>query len=390
MNRVWSLFRKGALHSFLGRTKWKLSSLFHKSQQYVKAEKWDGDKPLISIVVPCYNHGEYLSEAVDSVLSQTWQDFEILVVNDGSTEPNTLSILETFSRPKTRLIDHEVNRGLPAARNTGVRQAKGKYICCLDADDKLHPTFLEKAILILETNYGMDFVYSWTQVFGEESRVWYNPEFDPGELIHHNQIFTAAVYRRRAWEAVGGYREEMVDGYEDWEFWIRMAKAGFRGHRIPEKLLFVRRVGRSFIHRAMERHEQLVADIQRYNPEVYKDLSWTKEVKQSYKDVYTDQSLINIRDPEQYATLSQPVMKIIRNSPHRGTDFLSDFLDFIRKQSGACVLLAFRSLDEEEVDFFRAHTPFVYILPSILPKHLWKLYLHSILKDTRGIQLIKS
>lgn len=390
MNRVCSLFRKRGLHSFLEKAKWKLSSQFQKSQQYIKAKKWDDGKPLISIVIPCYNHGEYLSEAVDSVLSQTWQDFEILVVNDGSTDPNTRSILGKFSRPKTRLIHHEVNRGLPTARNTGVRHAKGKYICCLDADDKLQPTFLEKAILVLETNCGVDFVYSWTQVFGEENRVWYNPEFDPAELVHGNQIFTAAVYRRRAWEEIGGYREEMVEGYEDWEFWIRMAKAGFRGHRIPEKLLFVRRVGRSFIHRAMERHEQLVADIQRYNPEVYEDLSWTKEVKGTYEDIYPDQPFINLRDPENYSTLHHPVMKIIRKPPRHRSGFMSNLMDFLQEQSGDRFLLAFRLLNEDEVDLLMAHTPFVYVFPSILPKHLWKLYLDSILRDTRGIQRIKS
>ncbi|MBK8822568.1 MAG: glycosyltransferase family 2 protein [Anaerolineales bacterium] len=145
-----------------------------------KAVPWGGGQPFVSVIIPCYNHGQYLRDAVQSVLDQTWQNFEIIVVNDGSNADETVEILKDFHMPKTRVLHLSANKGLPAARNAGIQQAKGKYICCLDADDKLQPTYLEKTIVAMEVNAGLSFVGAWTQVFGNESRVWYTPQFDPG------------------------------------------------------------------------------------------------------------------------------------------------------------------------------------------------------------------
>ena len=115
------------------------------------------DQPFVSVVIPCYNHGQYVEEAVQSILRQTWQNFEIIVVNDGSNVQDTVEILRDFHMPKTRVLHLSQNVGLPAARNAGIREAKGKYVCCLDADDKLHPTYLEKAIVTMEVNSGLSF-----------------------------------------------------------------------------------------------------------------------------------------------------------------------------------------------------------------------------------------
>lgn len=104
------------------------------------------DVPFVSVVIPCYNHRQFVAEAIQSILEQTLQDVEIIVVNDGSTDGETVHILNALERPKTRIIHLPLNVGLPAARNAGIREAQGKYVCCLDADDKLHPTYLEKAV----------------------------------------------------------------------------------------------------------------------------------------------------------------------------------------------------------------------------------------------------
>src|SRR5579862_7046804 len=102
-------------------------------------------QPRVSVIVPCYNLGEYLDEAVESVLAQTYQDFEILIVDDGSTNDKTRTILSNYARPRTTVY-RTPNRGLAAARNFLVARARGEYLCALDADDKLHPTFLEKTV----------------------------------------------------------------------------------------------------------------------------------------------------------------------------------------------------------------------------------------------------
>ncbi len=328
-----------------------------------------------SVIIPCYNHGDYIGDAVDSVLEQTWQDIEILVVNDGSDDEYTVSTLKDLNQPKTRVLHHERNMGLPAARNTGISQAEGKYICCLDADDKLHPTYLEKALLVLEANHGVDIIYSWTQVFGEEDRVWYNPEFDPAKLILRNIIFTAAVFQRRDWERVGGYREAMTKGYEDWEFWIRMARYGLRGYRIPEKLLYVRRVGRSFIHRAMDQHQELVADIQRYNPGVFKDTSWIKDVKESYQDIFPSFPFGNFDDPDHFLSTQDPKFHIIMRDEKGVGENISLVMEDIEEGAGESIIVSLVPLKERFLDRLYDQTPYVYVLPHYLPQKLWNTYL---------------
>ena len=111
--------------------------------------------PTVSVIMPCYNLGQYLDEAVDSVLSQTYQDFEIIIINDGSTDDLTNELLKGYNRPKTSVY-HTENQGLPATRNYGIEKATGKYICCLDADDKYHPEFLEKTVRVLDEDEGED------------------------------------------------------------------------------------------------------------------------------------------------------------------------------------------------------------------------------------------
>lgn len=348
-----------------------------------EAELWPKDRPLLSAVVPCYNHGHYVGEAVDSLLAQSWQDLEVLVVDDGSDAPETVQALENFSRPRTKVIHHDRNRGLPAARNTGIQRARGKYVCCLDADDKLHPTYVEKALCLMESNLGVDLVYAWAQVFGDEDRVWHAPQFDPSVLIYHNQLNPPGVFRRAAWEEVGGFREAMRQGYEDWEFWIRMARAGYRGYRIPEKLIYVRRVGRSFIHEAMDRHDQLVAEIRRYNPEVYGDLEWLDAVEQQKADVYVDRPLLNVADRGAFAALEEGVVRVIRPSlrPLRGQ--IGDLWEEAGGAEEETVVVCTVPVGEELLDRLYALTDHVYVLPHFLPRYAWEGFMDVVLEKVR-------
>src|SRR5262245_46110377 len=129
----------------------------------------DGVK--VSVIIPCYNLGRYLDEAVESVQKQTFQDFEILVVDDGSTDPDTRSLLEEYERPRLQLVRSE-NRGLPCARNLGLAHTTGDYVCMLDADDLLEPTCLEKSVAVLDQDPSIAFVSHWLRAFGDESWDW--------------------------------------------------------------------------------------------------------------------------------------------------------------------------------------------------------------------------
>ncbi len=197
--------------------------------------------PRVSVIIPCYNLGQYLDEAVDSVRAQSFNDWEIVIVNDGSTDPATNRLLADYRRPKTRVLTTE-NRGLAAARNLAIAHATGAYICALDADDMLEPRYLERAVAHLEADPTLGFVSSWLETFGDEQWVWKQERCDLPALLAECTVCTAALVRKSAVDAVGGYDEQMKPaGYEDWDLWISLVERGVRGIIIPEVLFRYRR-----------------------------------------------------------------------------------------------------------------------------------------------------
>jgi len=197
--------------------------------------------PRVSVVIPCYDLGRFLDEAVDSVLVQTLEDVEIVVVDDGSKDPATVELLAGYRRPRTRVI-HTPNRGLAAARNLGIGESRGHYVCALDADDRLAPTFLERAVALLDADPGLAFVSSWLETFGDERWLWRQDACDLVTLLGEDTVHTAAVVRRTVLDEVGGYATDMgVAGYEDWDLWLSIVERGHRGTIIPEVLFHYRR-----------------------------------------------------------------------------------------------------------------------------------------------------
>jgi glycosyltransferase involved in cell wall biosynthesis len=193
-----------------------------------------------SVIIPCYNLGQYIDEAVESVLAQTFQDFEILIVNDGSSDALTNDLLAAYERPKTRVLTTP-NRGVMAARNLAIAETTGRYISALDADDRLEPTFLEKAFAILEADESIAWVSCWLRMFGDEDWEWKPERCDLRTLLREQTVCTAAPVRRSAVAAIGGYDERMPRmGLEDWEFWINMAAHGYHGVILPEVLFHYR------------------------------------------------------------------------------------------------------------------------------------------------------
>ncbi len=199
------------------------------------------DSPKVSVVVTCYNLGAYLDEAIESVLAQSFRDFEIVVVDDGSTDEETRRLLADYRRPQTRVIRIE-NRGLPGARNEGIRRTTGPYVCALDADDRLERSYFEKAVAVLDGDPSVAFVSHWLRTFGEgEGEEWMPRSAGFPELLDRNTINGAALVRRDALVAAGLFDETMRHGCEDWDLWISMVERGFRGVILSEVLFFYRR-----------------------------------------------------------------------------------------------------------------------------------------------------
>lgn len=199
------------------------------------------ERPAISVIIPCYNLGAYLDEAVASVQSQTYQHFEILIVDDGSTDTVTRAKLADFQRPKTRVIRTE-HRGVSAARNVAIAEAAGTYLCALDADDRLRPTFFEKAVPILDGDPRVAFVSCWLRAFGDEEWEWTPERCDLPTLLWEDTVLTAALVRRDAVLEVGGYDTAMpAQGAEDWDLWLTLAERGYHGRILNEVLFDYRR-----------------------------------------------------------------------------------------------------------------------------------------------------
>ena len=217
--------------------------------------------PRISVLMPCYNHGAFIGDAIASVRAQTCPDYEILVVDDGSTEADTRAVLDALQAPDVRVL-RTSNRGLPAARNHAARHAAGEIFCALDADDRLAPEWFARGLAILDARPDVGFVSHWLETFGDERWRWTPERCDLPALLARNTVNGAALVRRAAFEAVGGYDEAMRHGCEDWDFWLRLVEHGFAGHIVPEVLFHYRRRAGS-MSRAMLERESYRAPLER-------------------------------------------------------------------------------------------------------------------------------
>ncbi len=208
----------------------------------------------VSVIIPCYNQGQFVADAVDSVLAQTFSDFEIIIVNDGSTDGDTCRLLKDFKREKVQIL-HTANHGLATARNNAITDAIGEYILPLDADDRIEPEYLEKAVALLDTHDKLGIVYCRAKLFGNVETEWLLPPYSLQQMLLDNVIFCSSMFRRSDWEAVGGYDPGMIYGWEDYEFWLSLIELGREVLQIPE-ILFSYRVASDSMVRSKERWQK--------------------------------------------------------------------------------------------------------------------------------------
>ena len=179
--------------------------------------------PKISIIIPCYNHGQYLKEAIGSIeLCENKELYEIIIMNDGSTDPNTIKILQGLIDEGYHVINQK-NLGLGAARNNAIKEANGEYILPLDSDNKIRPEYIYDSIRILDEQPNIAVVYGDSEYFGEQSGRCFVGKFNLQKMMLRNYIDACAVFRKSVWERVGGYDEKMVIGLEDWDFWLSLS-----------------------------------------------------------------------------------------------------------------------------------------------------------------------
>ena len=188
--------------------------------------------PQISIIIPCYNQGQYLPETLDSVLAQTTSDWECVIINDGSSD-NTEEVAQNYCDRDSRFIYvYQENQGVVEARNNAIRHSHGKFILPLDGDDLISPQFAEKAADVLENDKDVKIVYCEVEYFGDRTGNMKLPDFSISTMLRANCFTNTSMYRRTDFEQVGGYNPNMKDGYEDWDFWLSILESGGRTHKL--------------------------------------------------------------------------------------------------------------------------------------------------------------
>jgi glycosyltransferase involved in cell wall biosynthesis len=223
---------------------------------------------LVSIVIPAYNPASYLLEAIASARAQTYPRTELILVNDGSDQPESMVILEQAARLVGTYIEQS-NGGLGAARNAGFRAARGEYIVPLDADDLIQAAYVSHCLDALR-NSDAAFAYTDFQVFGARTFQERPGEYNLYRLLDRNYLSYAALIRKQDWEHSGGYDESLKClGYEDWEFWLRLGGRERFGRYVPKPLFQYRKHGASLYDYALARHQQFVTYIQGLHPELY-------------------------------------------------------------------------------------------------------------------------
>lgn len=200
----------------------------------------DAEEPgMLSVVVPFYNLGAYLQETLTSILAAVHPPYEIIIVNDGSTDAASLALLkeiESRGLEHVRVV-HTENRGLASARNTGAEQARGEFLSFVDADDCVEEGFFVQAIALLQRYENVTFVYSWVRYFGEATDIWptWNAEFP--YLLGHNMLIPLVVVRRAAFLAHARNKPEFEYNFEDYESWISLVESGGVGVSLPHPLV---------------------------------------------------------------------------------------------------------------------------------------------------------
>lgn len=193
----------------------------------------------VSVIMPCYNDGKYIMEAIDSIVKQTYQNWELIIVDDGSDDEETKRIINEIQNPKIKVFHTEHLR--PAgARNYGIQKAEGTYILPVDSDDRIHEEYMEKAVKMIESNPRIGVVYCKAELFGEKSGSWNLPDYSFKHMLLDNIVFVTALFYKSDWEKVGGFNTSMAQGMEDYDFWLSILGLEREICQIPEVLFYYR------------------------------------------------------------------------------------------------------------------------------------------------------
>jgi glycosyltransferase involved in cell wall biosynthesis/SAM-dependent methyltransferase len=360
---------------------------------------WPSDRPLVSVVIPCFNYGHLVGEAIRSVEAQTFLDIEIIVVEGGSSSTESRQRLidaAAKASPRLRLLLQDRPYRAGANRNFGISHARGKYICCLDADDRIEPTYIEKAVFMLEYS-GYNVVSPGLQFFGDRSEVW-TPHERPSldMLLEGNNALTCAMYSKEFWIKAGGYRDsDPATGHvhEDWLFWVRLAALGAQFVSIREPLFNYRsHSGTLSNSRAVLENEVQKLLVRRFNEDVLtEDAILEARVKSAAPPQRLPQSFASRRDFHVPASHGPTVLIALPFLVLGGAErLLSAVVSHLTKSGWHVVVATTVPVGKAHGDttsWFESAGAEVFHLPRFLNQEYWRDFLDHLLRS-RNVQLL--
>ena len=216
--------------------------------------------PSVTVIIPCYNQAHFLQDCLESVRRQSFDDWEVIIVDDASKIGDVNSVAQKFRDPRIKIVRHSNNKGLGAARNTGFRLANSDLVLPLDSDDLLHEDFLKLTVEALNADPQADCVFTDFQLFGQMQDIWHFKNLTPADMSRQQWITGAgALMRKEIWADCGGYCEDEIFrfGNEDWDFWIAVAEKSIRAIHIPRPLYYYRRFDGSMSITSLRHHDHL-------------------------------------------------------------------------------------------------------------------------------------
>jgi hypothetical protein len=255
----------------------------------------------VSVIIPCHNATRFLEETLASVRAQTYPSVETILVNDGSDNREDIRTLQALGRRYVSRYIEQPHLGLPAARNVGIGAASGDYVVPLDGDDLLEPAYISEYMAALEAHPAAAFVYTDYRVLGDVRYRQHLNDYNLFELLDRNTLTYSGLIRKADWRLAGGYDDSMRSGYEDWDFWLRLAEHDRFGFHVPKVLFRYRKHGISLFTEAQLRDSELRDKIRASHPRLYSQAArdrikarWAPAVCLIAKEPHREQTISDV------------------------------------------------------------------------------------------------
>lgn len=351
-------------------------------------------EPVVSIISSFYNVRDYFEQSYRTVIQQTFQNFEWIIVNDCSTDPEAIALFESLPErsPKIRTFHHDTNRGLAAGRNTAIQHARGRYLFFMDLDDLLDPTCIEKFVLFLETHPEFSFVSSYSVLFHDRELLWIHGFHEPAEFLDRNGVTGRILYRKADFDELGGFDEDLRF-YEDWERWLKAIANDQIGWTIPEFLDCYRHKDKSGLLASAKQNveeERRVSELMRSR---YRDAFETREFSEIVPtrpdfDVRQLRFQFDFENPLDRANEGKRILCFVPQMKVGGSDkFNLDLFGHLQHRGYDLTIAITIPTQHDWYWQFHEITPDIFCLPNCLHDLHWLAFARYIIQS-RQIDIV--